>query len=281
MSAVVCLSEPPRLQRARGVLTLSVAARDGITALARLRQEGCLKARFPNPERAADFSAVLLNSSGGIASGDHLRFSLSAGADTSATIATQAAERIYRAQPGGAPASVHTSIDIASGARLEWLPQETILFNAARLERRLLIRMAANATFTGVECLLFGRAAMGEHMHAGSLSDLIRIERDGRLVYHDPIRAEGDIAAQLASKATAGDGAAVATLIHAAPDGATLLEPLRDALAGTSAHAGASCWNGLLVARIVAPDGACARAAILAGLAALRGHRPIPKVWTC
>ena len=281
MSAVVCLSEPPRLQRARGVLTLTVANRDGHTALARLRQEGCLKARFPNPERDAHFSAVLLNSSGGIASADHLRFSLAAGDNTALTLTTQAAERIYRAQPGGAPASIHTTITIAPGAQLEWLPQETILFNAARLERRLTVAMAASATFTGVECLLLGRAAMGEHMHAGSLSDLIHITRDGQPIYHDPIRIDGDITAQLASKATAHGCTAIATLIHAAPNAATLLDPLRAALATTTAHAGASTWNGLLVARILAPDGACARAAILAGLAAIRGSRPIPKVWTC
>ena len=282
MSDGACLSDRVPLQRARGVLTLGVARREGGgTALARLRQEGCLKARLPAIERGADLTAVLVNSSGGIASGDRLDSVIEAGPGASLTVTSQAAERVYRAEPGGPPAEVRTRIEVGAGARVEWLPQETILFNAARLDRALHVTLAEDAVFVGLECLLLGRAAMGERVHSGSLRDLIHIERAGEPILHDPIRIEGAISEQLASRATTGGGVAIATLVLVAPDAAMRLAALREALAGSGAEAGASCWNKLLLARIIATDGATARAAILAALPILRGGRPIPRVWNC
>ena len=282
MSGGVCLSDRVPMQRARGVLTLGVGLRGhGGTALARLRQQGCLKARLPAIERGADLTAVVVNSSGGIASGDRLDSSFEAGPGSSITITSQAAERVYRAEPGGPPASVRTRIDVGAGARLEWLPQETILFNAARLDRALHVSLAEDAGFIGLECLLLGRTAMGERVRCGSLRDLIHIERAGKPVLHDAVRIEGAIAEQLASPATASGAVAIATLIEVAPDAASRLESLRSALAASGAQAGASCWNGLLLARIIADDGAAARAAIIAALAVLRGARPLPRVWNC
>jgi urease accessory protein len=224
---------------------------------------------------------VLLNSSGGIASGDMLRTEVSLASLAQATIATQAAERIYRAPPGGGPALVRTNLSVASGAALEWLPQETILFNRARLDRALTVDLAEDSWFLGVETLIFGRAEMGEDLHDATLHDLFRITRAGRPVLHDAIRLEGDIAATLARPAVAKSGRAVATLVHAAPDAEARRDTLRAALEGAPAECGASAWDGLLVARIVAPNGACARAAVLAGLAALRDTRPVPRVWLC
>jgi urease accessory protein len=122
---------------------------------------------------------------------------------------------------------------------------------------------------------------MGERVHSGTLRDLIHIERAGAPILHDPIRLDGAIAEQLASPATAAGAVAIATLILVAPDAATRLDALRAALAGSDAQAGASCWNKLLLARIIARDGATARAAILAALPVLRGARPIPRVWNC
>lgn len=266
-------------QRARGALRLSFRLRDGATVLDGLRQEGCLKARFPQPEAGAWAGAVTLNISGGIAGGDLLDSRIAAGPGTRATVASQAAERLYRALPGAEPARIRTALIVGPGAALEWLPQETILFDGCAIDRALSIELDEDAWFLGVESLVFGRRAMAEEVRTARLCDLIRVRRAGRLVLHDAIRLDGPVAAVLDGPASGGGARAVATLLHAGPDAVALLDPLRAALGGF--EAGASAWDCLLVARVVAPDGACLRAAVVTGLAALRGGRRLPRVWQC
>ena len=253
-------------------------ARGSATVLDRFRQEGCLKARLPRPEPGAWTTLVTLNSAGGVAQGDRLATSITAGAGTQLTVVSQAAERYYRS-PGGDPAHVQTALHVAEGAALEWLPQETILFDGCALDRRLDLHLAPGARFLGVEMLVFGRTRMGETVQSASLRDTIRLQRDGALLWHDAIRLEGPVQAVLDRPAVAAGGRAVATLLLAAPEAPSRLDALRAALAPF--EAGASALDGLLIARIVAPDGACARAAIVAGLAAVRGGRPLPRLWSC
>ena len=265
-------------QRARGTLHLSFKRRGPDTVLDTLRQDGCLKARFPRADPPAWPGAVTLNSAGGVAGGDVLTLRIAAGPGTAATVASQAAERIYRALPGQT-AVVTTRVQVGRGAALEWLPQETILFDRCALDRRLDIHVDADSSFLGVESLVFGRAAMGEEVEEARLLDRITLRRAGRLLLHDAIRIDGAVAALLARPAVARGARAVATVLHAAPDAARHLDPLRAAL--QPFEAGASCWDGLLLARIVAPDGATLRRAVTAGLNILRGGRTLPRVWLC
>ena len=246
--------------------------------LDRFRQEGCLKARLPRPEPDGWTALVTINSAGGVAQGDVLQTTIDAGEGTRLTVASQAAERYYRS-PGGSPAVVRTTLSVAADAALEWLPQETILFDGCALDRRLEVALEPSACFLGVETLVFGRTLMGETVARAQLRDAIRISHAGSLLWHDAIRLEGAVQAVLDRAAVAAGSRAVATLVLAAPGSARLLEQLRSALAPF--EAGASALEGLLVARIVAPDGACARAAIVAGLAVLRGGRALPRVWSC
>jgi len=266
------------LQRATGTLDVTVKRRGAASVLADLRQEGCLKARFPH---AADwFEAVTLNSSGGVAGGDALLSRFAIGPGARASFASQAAERFYRARPADPPARVATEIAVAAGGSTEWLPQEAILFDGAALDRRLSVDLAADASFLGLETLIFGRTAMGERVAELRLADTIRVRRAGQLILHDAVRLDGDAAALLARPATGGGGAAVATLIHVAPDAEMHLAALRDVW-GAGPSAGASAWDGMLVGRIVAADAAQLRATLLPGLAVLRGGRPLPRVWLC
>jgi urease accessory protein len=268
-------------QRAQGELGLAFRLREGRTVLDDLRQQGCLKARFPRAERAGWAGAVTLNTSGGVAGGDRLASRIALAAGAQATIASQAAERVYRALPASPPSLVRTSIDLAPGAALDYLPQETILFDGCALDRRLEIALHGDAWFLGVETLVFGRAAMGEQLRQARLADTIRLRHDGRLLLHDAIRLDGNVAAALDRPAVGAGARVVTTLIHAAPDAAARLEPLRDALALPGVEAGVSAWDNLLIARLAAPDGACQRRAVVAGLAALRDGRPLPRVWLC
>lgn len=266
-------------QRARGTLELSWKRRGPLTVLDDLRQDGCLKARFPRPVDWA--GATTLNTSGGVAGGDRLTTTIALHAGARATLAAQAAERFYRALPADPPAKVRTTIRLAAGAALEWLPQESILFDDAALDRRLEVEMAGDAHFLGIEALVFGRTAMGERVRRLRLSDTIRIRRDGRLVLHDAIRLHGPCAALLDRPAVGGGNLALATLVLVAPDAAARLDPVRAALAEMPVEAGASAWDGMLVVRLLARDGAALRAAAVAALSPLRDGRSLPRVWMC
>ena len=246
--------------------------------LDRFRQEGCLKARLPRPERGAWTTAVVLNSSGGVAQGDRLTTAITAGPDTRLTVTSQAAERFYRS-PGGDPASVRTALTVASGAAMEWLPQEAILFDACALDRRLAIDVAADSWLLAAETIVFGRALMGETVRTAWMRDLIQVRVDGRLVLHDAVRFDGPVQAVLDRPAVAGGGGAITALIHQGPDPHAALERARKALA--QYDAGASLIDGLLVARIVAANGTVAREAVGSVLAVLRENRPLPRVWHC
>jgi urease accessory protein len=240
-----------------------------------LRQVGCLKARFPRPDDSAWRQVVTLNTSGGVAGGDMLDATFAVGDGARATIASQAAERFYRALPDSAPSSVTTRIAVAACGAAEWLPQETILFDRCAVRRRLCVELATDAWFLGVESLIFGRAAMGEVVEFASLRDVFEVRRAGRLLLYDAIRLEGEVSATLRRPAIAAGARAVATLVYVAPDAAAMLDPLRER------GMGASAWDGMLIARMLAADSATLRAAMVDALAVLRGGRALPRVWLC
>ncbi len=265
-------------QRARGELLVAFKRRGGASVLDRLRQDGCLKARFPRVQDGAWTETVTLNSAGGVAGGDRLASAVVAEAGTAVTVASQAAERFYRALPGSV-SEVSNAVTVAPGAAVEWLPQETILFEGSALRRRLHVDVAEGGWFLGVESLVFGRTAMGEAVRRVALNDLIEVRRAGRVVLHDRIRFEGDAAEALGRRAVGKGACAVATLVLVAAEAGERVEAVRDALAPF--EAGASAWDGMLVARMVAKDGACLRAGVVAGLGALREGRPLPRVWSC
>jgi urease accessory protein len=271
-------SDATMLQRAVGELRVVLRVRDGHTVLDGLRQAGCLKARFPRPECHDWSTVVTLNTSGGIAGGDALASSFELQPGARATIASQAAERFYRALPGSVPASVNTHIAIAAGGAAEWLPQETILFDRCALDRRLEVELAEDASFLGIETLVFGRAAMGETVQHAWLRDGIRIRRDGRLVMNDAIRMDGEVARLLQRTAIARGAGAAATIWFVAREVEARLDAVRAILPDEAA---ASAWNGMLVTRLLADNAAALRLATTAVLHVLRDGRPLPRVWLC
>jgi urease accessory protein len=260
-------------QRAVGRMALAFAHDGTKTRIEKLYQQGCLKTRLPRPQNPGTLEAVTMNIGGGIAGGDSLstEFLLRPGADVS--ISSQAAERLYRALD--APSRITTRISLGPGAALAHLPQETILFDGFALDRSLEINLAPAATYLGVESLIFGRQAMGETIHAGTLNDKILLRRGGQIILQDMTRLSGDIAAQLARKAVADGAMAVASLIYAAPDTAEKLPAIRAALAGH--HAGASAFDGIIFARILAPSAISLRKCLVAALHACGAL--LPKVW--
>ncbi|HTQ82024.1 MAG TPA: urease accessory protein UreD, partial [Pseudolabrys sp.] len=158
-----------------------------------------------------------------------------------------------------------------------WLPQETILFDRARLSRRIDIDLAASASLVVAEALVFGRAAMGETVEQGLLADRWRLRRGGRLVFAESVRLDGAIAERLACPAVAAGGIAIATVL-VAPGGEATLAAVRALEAQFAGEVGISAWNGIAVARLCAKDGAALRHDLVALLAAL--EQPLPRLWT-
>jgi urease accessory protein len=273
------LSEPGLLQRAVGELRVVVKRFGAETLLDELRQVGCLKARFPRRIVPGWMDVVMLNTGGGVAGGDRLDLAFGVAAGGRVTIAAQAAERFYRARAADAPSFVRTRLTVEAGACLEWLPQETILFDRSALDRRLDVDLAADARFLGVETVVFGRTAMGERVRHGWLRDLIRVRHGGSLLLHDAVRLDGDIESAMQRPAIGGGARVVSTVVYVAPDAADRLDAVRTALG--SAEAGASIWNGMLVARILGTDSATVRGTVVAALNVLRENRPLPRVWLC
>ncbi len=268
-------AEPPHGRRARAEARATFARVGTRTGPARLFETGGLRWRFP---RATDpCEAVLVNTGGGVAGGDSYRIDLALGAGAAVEATTTAAEKIYRSD--GPAARIDTTLALEAGARLAWLPQETILFDSARLERTLTIDMADDAELLAVETLVFGRLAMGETRIEARLADSWRLKRGGRLVFADATRL--DHAGATLDSLTSGRGArAVATLLAAGPDIAARIDPLRTALeaGGDAVEAGASAFDGLVVARLLSPSPSQLRAVAIAAIVALSGREP-PRLW--
>ena len=260
-----------RLERATGRVDLTVS-HDGV---ARLREEGCLKLRFP--KHSPQFEAVLINTAGGVAGGDQLAAAITLAPGAAAVATSQAAERVYRARAEDEQADWTTDVALDAGAALDWLPQELILFEGAALRRRLTLRMAADARFTGAEMVVLGRTASGEQVRHLRFDDLLRVERAGTLLLHDATRLTD---AAFRAQASLGGMVGFATLLHVAPDAAARIGALREALPSRDAGA-TSPVPGLVLARILAADGATLRRHVLRALDILRDGRHPPRVWQC
>jgi urease accessory protein len=241
--------DPLASVRSRGVLALSAHVQDGVTRRQLVREEGALRMRFPN-EAPGRLNAVVVNVAGGMAGGDVYDCAFTAQAGANLAVTTAAAEKVYRAL--GAPTRSDVRLRAESGASLLYAPQEAIL----------------------------GRTAMGESVNSLIWRDTWRLRRDGKLVWADATRVEGDAQDLLAAPATGGGARAFGTMLYAAPDAAQLIEPLREVLHNVEdCEAAVTLFDGLLVARFLAHEGYRLRAAIIDAVTSLPGGA-LPRSWS-
>jgi urease accessory protein len=259
--------------RAVGAVKFDVHVVDGVTRRRQLHESGSLRVRFPSPE-ARGLSAVFVNTAGGIAGGDRFDIDIAAAEGARLTVTTAAAEKVYRAQ--GPAAQLNIALKAAEGSHLAWLPQETILFDQARVSRKIDIDLAETASLLLCEIVVFGRAAMGEKMLAGNFTDRWRVRRGGRLVFAETVRLDGDIGEKLKRPAVAKGGAAIGTALMVPGDEA-LVERIREASNSFGGEVGISCWNGFAMARFCAQDAAKLRADMMAVLG--RAGSTLPRLW--
>ena len=266
----------PAFVRTRSVLRAELASVGGVTSAHRLHEAGALRLRFPNA--AGTCEGILLNTAGGIAGGDHQTLSFTLAEGARAVITTQAAEKVYRADSDAA--EIRNKLVLGPSAQLAWLPQETILFDGARLLRHIDVAIAADATLTLGEAVVFGRAARGERVESGQFHDRWRIRRSGRLILAEDLALSGQIADRLARPALGRGARAFATIVHVALDAGHHLAGVRAAVAcdDTACEAGVSAWNGMLVARIAGGSPEAVRAACGRALGQLLPGQ-IPRIW--
>lgn len=262
----------PVMQRSHGAAVVVLDQSMGKMRLVRLRQSGSAKVIFPHVGDIPE--VVFLNTSGGLTGGDTLSFNLALGAGVKAVATTQTAERAYRA--GSGHANVAVEIAVGAGGWVDWLPQETILFEASALQRRTTIDLAGDAGCLALEAVVLGRPAMGEVVRRVMLRDTREIRRDGRVVLLEPLAL--DDTALLAGSAVLDGVRAFANFVMLGQGVDTALDAARAVLDEPGVDAAASAWDGKLSVRMMAVDGWPLRQQIRRVLQAIR-PQPLPRVW--
>jgi urease accessory protein len=270
---------PARLQRASGESRVAFGLRAGRTRLGDLYQRDPCRVLFPESERGEPPQAVFITTSGGVTDGDALKIAVDVGPGASAVATTQAAEKIYRAAKGGGHCAIDVALCVGAGARLDWLPQETIVFQGARLKRRTVAEVEPGGALLACEMVVLGRAASGERFVSGLLLDSWSVRRPdrsgpGRLVWTDALKVEGE------TPSGAGFGAAnaLATLIGVWDAPQSQFETARALLETASdVRAGVTLVNGVMVGRLLG-EATAVRAAAIRFLTDFRGRR-LPRVW--
>lgn len=269
----------PRLQRSDGAAEIGWRLDGATTRLAHLFQSDPCRVLFPDPAEGDPPQAAIVTTSGGLTGGDRVRIAVRSGAGTLATATTQAAEKIYRAHAG--TCRIDTAIDVEPGATLEWLPQETIVFDGASLERRTVADLGAGARLLACEMVALGRSASGERYVRGRLFDGWRLKRGGKLVWADALEIE-DGAPDVAGL---GGANALAMALYAGADAAVHLDPIREALpeTGDSLRCGATVIGELLLVRLLG-EAKAVRKELVATLQRLRAQAlglpaRLPRVW--
>jgi urease accessory protein len=260
--------------RAIGQVALNAKFSGGATRRARTHEQGALRVRCPGAP-APELEAMIVNTSGGMAGGDHFALDFAVGPGARLLITSAAAEKVYRTL--GPETTVTAKLDVAAGGELAWLPQETILFDQARLRRTIEVDLAADSRLLLAEAVIFGRSGMGETVADGFWLDRWRVRRGGRLIHAETVRLDGNVAEGLAQSAVAKGGVAMATVLLIPGDEA-VVAAVRAASQQFRGEVGASAWNGRAVVRLVAADGAALRNDLACILTSIRGGR-LPRLW--
>lgn len=224
---------------------------DGRTRLAHLYQSDPLRILFPNVGPGEPETGTLVTTSGGLVGGDDLTISVRCGDGAVARIVGQAAEKIYRS--AGADVRIDMMLVAAPGTWLEWLPQETIIFDAARLRRHTRLDVAAGARLLAGEIIVLGRTAMGESVGGGLVHEAWDVRRGGRLVWADAVHLDDHLPGTLAANAGLNGAHAFASIVYVGDDAADAIGTARallpDTLDPEGLRIGATCVGDVLVVR--------------------------------
>ena len=276
MSAPASRTDGPAApQRARGGVRIVVGLGAGGSSVPlTVAERGGYRIRFPRGTGGCE--GILINTGGGIVGGDEMTVEADILGGAEAVLTTQSAEKIYRSDGGIAQLTIR--LTLGSGGRLDWMPQEQILFDGARLRRTIDVAMPGNGSLLLVEHTILGRRAMCERLQSGSFSDQWRIRRDGRLIFAEAVKLEGAIDALLDRPALGQGARATATVLFVSVAAEARCEEARILLEGSASQWGVSGWDGMILARLLSPDPRLLRIDLARFLRSFRG-RPLPRSW--
>ena len=272
------------LQRAEGSGRIVVSGSETRTRIVDVFQRYPIRIMLPTAGNGPVEEAVFVNTAGGVAGGDRLESHVTALPHASLAVTSQAAERVYRAL--NEPARIATKLQACEAAQLAWLPQETITFNGARLTRQTEIELSSGAKLLALECLVLGRAAHGEQMVGGQITDSWRVKKDGRLIWADSFRVTDEAFPRLCGKALLSNCRAIGTLLYFGPCLDARLRFLRDIGSALECQCAATSIAGLIIVRFAAAfsyDLRVALRSLLQQFSPELGPGPfrVPKMWSC
>ncbi|MBT8413124.1 MAG: urease accessory protein UreD [Boseongicola sp.] len=260
----------PLHQRSKGAARVALGPDGNVVDLF---QQGSAKAILPRVHSSVP-EVVFLNTSGGLTGGDRLSLSLDIAAKTTVMAATQTAERAYASSAG--TAEVDVDVRVGSDAFCLWMPQETILFEHAALNRKTRITLADGARYLGVETLVLGRAAMDETPQNLALNDLRHvIATDGTPLHAENIALTPKTLLKRENRAGLAGHSVFASLVYIGPDAEDLGPKVRQM---TGQKAAVSAWKKRLVLRIEGDDSWDIRSILIPVIKAL-GIHDVPRVW--
>ena len=275
----------PTAARWEAELALEFTRREARTLLSSVRHRGPLRVQKAlYPEGEAVCQAIVLHPPSGIVGGDQLAIAAHVAHGAHAQLTTPGAGKWYRS--AGLPATQTIDFDVGSGATLEWLPQETIVFDGARSVMHNHVLLAADSRYFGWEILCLGRRAAGERFMSGHLALHTHLERSGTPIWLERGRIAGDD--PLLSSALGWAGASVCgtllATLPAASEAAPLLDACRALAPVDGALHGISALPALLVARYLGNNSEAARLWFIALWQLLRpallGRAALaPRIW--
>jgi urease accessory protein len=261
--------------------------RDGdTTRLMRREHVGPLRVQKPlYPEHPSICHSIIVHPPGGVVGGDELHIDVDAGPEARALLATPGAAKWYRSN--GHRSRQRLRIHIAKGAALEWLPQETIIFNAADIELDTLIDLGGDATYIGCEILCFGRTASDERFDQGRVQQSITIRRDGKPLWLEQGLLQGGSRPMLSPLGLGGHSVCASLIAVSPAAGATVLNSLREQCAASSkgrGQLGVTHMKSVIIVRYLGNTSEVAREVMLTAWKVLRpallgSPAVVPRIW--
>lgn len=265
----------------RARLALGFERRGERCVLASREHDGPLVVQKPlYPEGEAVCHAIVVHPPAGIAGGDELLIDVAAREGAHALLTTPGAGKWYRS--AGPWALQRVQLDVARGASMEWLPQETIVYDGAKARIAWHASIASDARLVGWDIVCLGRTGRGETFASGACRIDASIIREGRIAWRERALIGGDTLAH--SAAGLGSHAVFGTLVAAAPEIGDECVALAREAAPREGESGVTCLPGLLLARYRGDSTQAARAYFVAVWERLRpaimGREAVePRIW--
>ena len=266
------LNKKTTFQRARGDINVKIKNNE----INRFYQSGSAKVFYPKSSQKFK-ELVLVNTAGGITSGDNFSYDFEIVNKSKIFLTTQTAERAYKGFNEKAKIKISLTVDDTSN--LFWIPQELILFNNCNFDRNIEVNLSPNSNFVLAETTIFGRTAMGEYLEKGYFNDNWRINVNKNLIHAEALNLNGNIKETLSNIASAKDGVAISNIFIYGKKllsyENTLPEILKNSETVLLSH---SIWNDKILVRMVAKD-AYDLKSIQKNLLSILADDNIPKVW--